>query len=344
MDGDLIDGWETVLVLGGGNALGAYHLGVCEALLARTEPVRLLGCSIGAVAGAILLGNPAETRVARLREFWAEVALPDQPWARFMPEQVRARWSNGLGANALLAGRRGVSTPRWPGLLSILPGMPPDVSIQDHRPLGRLLDRLVDWGRLNDSPIPFTFPATDLEQGDLAWWSNRTHRIEARHLLATAAFPPLLPPVEIDGRRFWDGGLGANLPVRRAFDDADGRPVLCIAADLYAPFGDAPGSLEGAITRAQDLAFALQVRKEVEALARERALLRRVEPGTPPGILLHLIHRPPTHQRALKSLDFSGTAIEERSRQGRADMEAMLDRLPSAPRDQSLAVVALPQQ
>lgn len=341
--GRLIDGWETVLVLGGGNALGAYHLGVCEALLARDEPDRVLGCSIGAVTGAILLGNPPEERVGKLREFWAAVGLHDEPLARFMPEFLRARWSNGLGLNALFLGRAGVTRLRFPGWLSLLPGMPPDVSIQDHRPLGRLLDRLVDWGRLNDSEIRFDFPATDLERGEIVWFGNRTHRIEARHVLATAAFPPLLPPVEIDGRRLWDGGLGANLPVRRAFEGAEG-PVLCVASDLYAPFGDAPGSIDGSLTRAQDLAFALQARNEVEALARERRLLRQAEPGTPAGLLMHLIHHPPTHQRALKALDFSGTAIEERSGQGRDDMRAMLDRLGSAPRDEALAVVGLPEQ
>ena len=34
----LLEGFETVLVLGGGNALGACHLGVCEALLPVAEP------------------------------------------------------------------------------------------------------------------------------------------------------------------------------------------------------------------------------------------------------------------------------------------------------------------
>lgn len=342
MTGRLVEGFETVLVLGGGNALGAYHLGVCEALLARDEPARVLGCSIGAAMGAILLGNAPEQRLPRLREFWKAVGLHDEPWARLMPEQVRARWSNGLGLNALLQGRRGVSAPRFPGWLSLLPLMPPDVSVQDHRPLARLLDRLVDWGRLNESPIRFGFPAIDIEQGEIVWWDNRAHRIEARHILATSAFPPLLPPIEIDGRRFWDGGLGANLPVRRAFEEAEG-PVVCVASDLYAPMGDTPGSLDGTITRAQDLVFALQARKEVEGLARERALLARAEPGTSPGILLHLIHHPPAHQRALKSLDYSATAIEERAVQGRRDAEALLDRLESASRTEPLSLLTLPR-
>ncbi len=341
--GKLVDGFETVLVLGGGNALGAYHLGVCEALLERDEPSWMVGCFIGAVTAAILLGNPPEARIGRLREFWADVALHDEAWARFLPNAVRARWSNGLGLNALLTGRAGVTRLRFPGLLSLLPGMPPDVSLQDHGPLGAMLDRLVDWDRLNDSPVRFSFLALDLERGEEAWWDNRVDRIAARHVLAATALPPLLPPVEIDGRLFWDGGLADNLPIDRALSGVLDRHRLVVASNLYAPEGAPPESLDGSATRAQDLAFAMQARVRIGALSRERALARLADPASPSAILLHLVHRPPSHQRALKALDFSGTAIEERVRQGRADMEAMLDRLPSAPRDEPLAVVRLPQ-
>jgi hypothetical protein len=55
------------------------------------------------------------------------------------------------------------------------------------------------------------------------------------------------------------------------------------------------------------------------------------------------MHRPPAHQRALKALDYSGTAIEERVRQGRADFEALLVRLTSASRGEALEVLTLPQ-
>lgn len=339
--GELLDGFETALVLGGGNALGAYHLGVCEALFEAAEPAWVLGCSIGAVTGAILLGNPPESRIGRLREFWRRLALRDEPWTRLMPAPVRARWSNGLGLNALLAGRRGLSMPRFPGLLSLLPGMPPDLSIQDHGPLAALLDRVVDWDRLNGSAVRFSVLAIDLERGKEVWWDNRRDRIAARHILASTALPPLFPPVEIDGLRCWDGGLGNNLPVDRAFREEPGRPILAIASDLYAPEGGRPESLDGAALRAQDLGFALQARTRIESLGRERALLRRAEPGAPPAILAHLIHRPPAHQRALKALDFSGTAVEERAAQGRADMGAMLLRLRDAPRDEPLAVLTL---
>jgi NTE family protein len=62
---------QVVLVLQGGGALGAYQVGVYEALHeAGIEPDWVIGTSIGAINGAIIAGNKAADRVARLRELW----------------------------------------------------------------------------------------------------------------------------------------------------------------------------------------------------------------------------------------------------------------------------------
>ena len=60
---------ETVLVLQGGGALGAYQAGVFESLsTVYCEPAWVAGISIGAVNAALIAGNPAELRLQRLRE------------------------------------------------------------------------------------------------------------------------------------------------------------------------------------------------------------------------------------------------------------------------------------
>ena len=59
------------LVLAGGNALGAYQAGACEALNEQgLEPNWIAGASIGAVTGAIIAGNWRDERIAQLRRFW----------------------------------------------------------------------------------------------------------------------------------------------------------------------------------------------------------------------------------------------------------------------------------
>jgi len=77
---------QTVLVLQGGGALGAYQAGVYEALAdTRLSPDWIAGISIGAINAAIIAGNPPERRVERLRAFWNRVSGEllyrlDSPW------------------------------------------------------------------------------------------------------------------------------------------------------------------------------------------------------------------------------------------------------------------------
>ena len=62
---------NTVLVLQGGGALGAYQAGVYEGLAeAGYAPNWVTGVSIGAINAALIAGNPPELRVERLRAFW----------------------------------------------------------------------------------------------------------------------------------------------------------------------------------------------------------------------------------------------------------------------------------
>src|SRR5947199_7713206 len=64
---------QVVLVLQGGGALGAYQVGVYQALHeAGIEPDWVIGTSIGAINASLIAGNAAD-RLSRLREFWSRV-------------------------------------------------------------------------------------------------------------------------------------------------------------------------------------------------------------------------------------------------------------------------------
>jgi NTE family protein len=75
---------QTVLVLQGGGALGAYQAGVYQGLHeAGIEPDWVIGTSIGGINGAIIAGNKPEDRVGALIEFWSRVGhqpLMDENW------------------------------------------------------------------------------------------------------------------------------------------------------------------------------------------------------------------------------------------------------------------------
>ena len=67
---------HEILLLQGGGALGAYQAGVYEGLVeAGHEPSWVVGISIGAINAALIVGNPPERRVERLREFWRRIAV-----------------------------------------------------------------------------------------------------------------------------------------------------------------------------------------------------------------------------------------------------------------------------
>src|SRR5205814_4133483 len=77
---------QTVLVLQGGGALGAYQVGVYQAMHeAGIEPDWVIGTSIGAINAALIAGNKAEDRLARLHAFWdhMEQQIPAGPFAWF---------------------------------------------------------------------------------------------------------------------------------------------------------------------------------------------------------------------------------------------------------------------
>src|SRR3954454_8203519 len=65
---------QVVLVLQGGGALGAYQVGVYEALHdAGIEPDWVIGTSIGAINAALIAGNARDERMGRLNRFWRHV-------------------------------------------------------------------------------------------------------------------------------------------------------------------------------------------------------------------------------------------------------------------------------
>jgi predicted acylesterase/phospholipase RssA len=70
---------QVVFVFQGGGALGAYQGGIYEALHeAGIEPNWVIGTSIGALNAGIIAGNPLETRLDNIREFWR--LMEYKPW------------------------------------------------------------------------------------------------------------------------------------------------------------------------------------------------------------------------------------------------------------------------
>ncbi len=98
---------QTVLILQGGGALGAFECGVVKALEeAAIHPDIVAGVSIGAFNGAIIAGNPGKAAEA-LDAFWNDlaVAMPYAPTEAWQ-QALASWWSIWFGAPHFFL-------PRW---------------------------------------------------------------------------------------------------------------------------------------------------------------------------------------------------------------------------------------
>lgn len=304
--------FDVVLVLSGGNALGAFEAGVYEALHEHdVQPNWIIGASIGAINAALIVGSPPERRIATLRRFW----WPGLPAlmgmeASWMPPAVETGRRTTAAAWTVAAGRSGIFGP----LLSRLtPWTDSKPAIFETDQLGATLARLVDFDRLNAGPCRFTSTAVDLETGDDVTFDSRHDRIEPDHVRASAALPVAFPPVEIDGRWLVDGGLSANLPLDPVLSNPPARSTLCIAVDLLPLCGPLPTTIGEAASRMQDLIFAAQSRRTVarwQAAHADRDDIRLS--------LVRVAYTDQDNEVAGKALDFSPQTTEERWAAGRA--------------------------
>ena len=164
---DNIPHQETVLVLQGGGALGAYQAGVFEALdECYREPSWLAGISIGAINSALIAGNPPEQRVARLREFWNLVSSSSVVSAVAPNNTGRDFLNESSATQALVFGVPGFFMPRMPPAPFQRAGTLEAISYYDTTPLRRTLERLVDFDLLNSGEARLSVGAVNVRSGN----------------------------------------------------------------------------------------------------------------------------------------------------------------------------------
>lgn len=173
----------TAFVLGGGGKWGAVEVGMLRALEeAGVRPDLVIGTSIGAFNGSVVADGPGGEAVDRLTRLWSEIEGGPVFKTRF-GERVK-------------------------NLAAFRP------AIHGGEALRQLLEQVHPPDtRIEDLEVPFQCVASSIEQAAEHWFVGGP-LIPA--LLASSALPVLLPPVEIDGEHFYDGGLVNSIPIDRA--------------------------------------------------------------------------------------------------------------------------------
>ncbi len=172
---------RVVVVLGGGGAKTAAHLGVARALReAKITPVRWIGTSMGAVmAAALASGESDESLLERV------VAIRRD-------QVLRTDWS---------AVARGIWAP----------------GIMKATPIRRLIADLVRAPSFESLATPCTVTAVEVATGcEVAFGADGERAPLLDALAASCALPPYFPPAIVNGRAFYDGGLRSPVPIDRA--------------------------------------------------------------------------------------------------------------------------------
>lgn len=341
-------GRTTALVLQGGGALGAYQAGAFEALARRVPHVDwLAGISIGAVNAAIIAGNAPDKRVERLHDFWTTVSAR----VAFNPVWGQAFDGVFLGASALatvMTGAPGFFSPRFPPPQLHADGSPGALSYYDTAELRRTLERLVDFDRVNHGDVRLSVGAVNVRTGNFAYFDTAHGRVGPEHILASGALPPGLPPVEIDGEAYWDGGLVSNTPLQYVMDVSTARDLLVFQVDLFSARGPMPENLAQVASRTKEITYSSRTRlntdmaRERQAVARALSrVLGRLPPdaaedpdvkllqrhATPGALtLVHLIYRNAPGEGFSKDYEFSRLSVDRHWRAGLDDAEAALAR------------------
>jgi NTE family protein len=329
---------RVVLVLQGGGALGAFQLGVAEALTeAGIQPDWIVGTSIGALNGAILAGNPPDRRIERLAAFWDGMARSSvaDAWG-WLPAAASA-WRR---MEAMTAGVPGLYGPRF-GVGG---------AAYDTAPMRRSLDALLDIECLNAGAPRLTVGAVSVTRGRMRYFDTASQRIDVDHIMASAAIAPAFPAVEVDGDFYWDGGLYSNTPIEAVFSDSRRRSAVIFAVQLWQPDGVLPGDIASAMERVREIRFASRAAANIEhqaELHHLRHIVRELERRMPEQLredpevkalaaygcattmhVIRLIAPPLSGHAGLKDLDFSRAGIDERRQAGREAVMRMIQRAP----------------
>ena len=244
---------QTVLVLQGGGALGAYQVGAYQALHeAGIAPDWIIGTSIGAINASIIAGSAPDERIDRLCEFWRRVEHSSYLPAIF-PAWVSAAARNML---AVTTGIPSFFTPRPGAFLSEhAPLGAEDAAYYSVAPLRETLGELIDFERINAGAVRLTVGASNVRTSEMHYFDSRDMPLDVRHILASGALPPAFPAVRIDGELYWDGGVVSNTPVEAVFDDNPRRNSLIFAVHLWNPRGDEPETIWEVMHRQKNLQY-----------------------------------------------------------------------------------------
>lgn len=191
---------ERALVLSGGGARGAFHVGVLKYLdEIGWRPDLICGTSIGAIIAASLASGTKTGNLINMWETYEKTNIYRLTTARFL--------------RSLLTRKR-------------------FHPLMDTEPLKEMIRMYTDIEAIRRNPMRIVVTATNLITSRLEYFESE--RITVEHIMASSAMPMLFPWRYISGTPYWDSGLMANTPVVPALEQGAAEIIVVLLSPVGA--------------------------------------------------------------------------------------------------------------
>ena len=215
------------LVLAGGGVKGAYQVGALKKWMAEDgrDYDLVAGISVGALNAAILCQTPAGDPKAS----WG---ILDSTWGRVNNTRIKKSWKP-----------FGVLESLW------------KQSVYNSEPLQEWVRSGVDSKKIQASGRKLRVVAVSLNTGETRVATESSINIPG-WVNASAAFPVMLTPIEMEGHSWVDGGLRSITPlgeaIRAGADEID--MILCSSTKLIPPYRPKDhAAIPGCLMRSLDI-------------------------------------------------------------------------------------------
>jgi NTE family protein len=239
------------LVLGGGGARGAAHIGVLKELERMRIPVdAIVGTSMGAIIGGLYATGMSASELEELVGSldWTD-AMSDDPDRADL--SFRRKQDDREAPIDIELGLRGTELVLPKGAIQ---GQKLDLLLRE---LTLGVSNVHDYDNL---PIPFRAVASDIERGEEVVMGDGDLALSIR---ASMSVPAVIAPIRIDGRLLVDGGLVGNLPIEIIQQmDVDVIIAVDVEFPLYSP---------------EDLDSVLKISEQMLTILMRNEKLRQVE-------------------------------------------------------------------
>jgi NTE family protein len=278
------------LVLSGGGVKGAYQVGALRKWMYEdgSDYDLVAGISVGALNAATLCQTP----VGNPKTSWEVL---NAVWSKVSTDRIKKRWFP-----------FGVVESLW------------KKSVYNSEPLHKWISSGLDLNKLLTSGRRLRVVAVSLDSGATMVASETTPQIQD-WISASAAFPVMLSPVQINGELWVDGGLRSITPlgeaIRAGATEVD--MILCSNPSLLPPFkAKEHAAVPAYLMRSLDIMTSQILADDLRVCGMKNELSER---DTKYRKIKLRVLQPSVPELTPDSLDFSPDIVKQLEKQGYED-------------------------